>query len=266
MTKITLKVKKRTGENATVINIKILHGFNRLLPKNLALLCGFRLYYTDFKFMFINMYTKLASAIFVAVLCLETCTALVWTLNNYPSPMIYTNVSDPCDSISHWFCDPDAIISKYYEENIVSRLTKIRRYTKSPCSGNSYKGFSVGVAIANKIYKDGSSIKDRARRFAYHVREFTWGLPASPADCDDSVLLMLFVQERFVYISTGEKARVLLPDGAVNAIISTMRNDLAYDKFGSAMYKGTYHIYQYLSKSKVYKASQFLLLSTFFIK
>ncbi len=174
----------------------------------------------------------------------------IWTMQSYPSPNI--NNSNACKKLSNssWFCDPDSIISTSDEISIEAKIMDIRNRTNSSCICNSsYEGFRFGVAIAARTCKDGRSKKD----FANGVREVIWKLSTDPILCDDSVLMMLFVQEQHVSIATGLKARKLLPDGAVKAITGGMRNHLKRHRYGPALLYGATESYLYLSKQKVYK-------------
>ena len=196
-----------------------------------------------------NMLSIILYVVSCYVLC-HSCSAVIWRASTYPSPF----VGNACkrNKNESWVCDPDSVISKSDADEIDVMLEQIRRYSHSPCYYSRYNGYNVGVAIADKV-QISYSIKSTAKSFAYYVRENTWKLPSDRLSCDDSVLLMLFKDARYVEISTGSLARKLIPDGAVSEIISKMRNDLSQNRFGAGLKTGVLEISLYLRKQKKYE-------------
>ena len=185
--------------------------------------------------------------IFVA--SLESIDGIAWKWSTYPNAL--NDKTDSCKrgrNISWtWICDPDSVMSRNNSNTIEEMLELVRTKSQSKCSprGAQEPGYRLGVAIARQIYNDGQSKEARFRDFAYNVREFRWRIPLR-SWCDDSILMVVSKNDRYVYISTGRIARDKLTDCAVRKVINEMRPYLSKGHFAGGIAVGVKEINFYL--------------------
>jgi len=105
------------------------------------------------------------------------------------------------------------------------------------------------VAVMKKMRVDqGMNPKDVARNFAkeLHAR---WGVGL--AECDNGVLLLLSVQDRQIYISTGVQSAQVLPLNDLNVIIEWMIPYLRKQEYDEGMIRAVTNIGLALSKWEI---------------
>ena len=186
----------------------------------------------------------------LALIFFELFEGSAWKWQKYPNPLNDSNDLCKRRGNTSWICDPDSVISRSDADKVDILLKKIRTSTLTKCSPSGQEsGYRVGVAIAVQIYDDGQIKDSRFRTFAYNVREYGWKLPSS-INCDDSVLMVLSKNNRYVYISTGSEARRKLTCCAVEEVIKKMRTTLSKSRFGPAFVRGVTEMYPCLNKTK----------------
>ncbi len=98
-------------------------------------------------------------------------------------------------------CDPDAVLTETEKNSIEGWLNLIYES----------RGLQVSVALMEKM-----NTGDSAEVFARYLHD-TWGV--GDKERDTGILLLLAVENRQTFISTGKGAREAVPDTAVQTII-----------------------------------------------
>lgn len=147
-----------------------------------------------------------------------------WSPSTFPNP---TRDVDKCNrrGVKSWVCDPDGVIS-YTTANIIEAIvqdisTGTSPYILAPCGALGNQGYQVALAIMQKI-NIASTVTpaDAARTFAQSLHD-AWGVGF--AECNNGVLMLLAVDDRQVYISTGEGAQRAMSDAQAAVIIDRMK-------------------------------------------
>jgi len=126
-------------------------------------------------------------------------------------------------------CDPDHILTDEEGDAIEGRLNFIHEEHTMPC-GTESRGVQMSVALMKNMDTKGGL--DSAEVFARHLHD-KWGVGYS--GCDNGILLLVAVENREVYISTGQGAREVVTDEAVQTIIENMRSRLRNEDYGQAV-------------------------------
>ena len=188
----------------------------------------------------------------VIAITLSFADGFMWEKENYPSPL-----NDPgqlCNrkkSIS-WVCDPDSVLEGNKVGIIEDLLEKIRNKTSSPCSttknSSSVNGYPVGVAIVGRISNmKGENLPQKAKQFATYLREVRWTNFSSNAKCDDSVLLFVSKDDKYVYIATGSEVTKRFDKNAMGSVVHKTVYHLKNNNSFEGIRIGVIQIYSYLS-------------------
>lgn len=151
-----------------------------------------------------------------------------WRPSDFPDPKRDVHLCGRGGRPSN-ICDPDNVLN---DEKATNRIEGILKdiwegkepYAKAPCGAKDLQGYQVAVAIMRKMeVKWGRSASKAAQTMAksLHAR---WGV--GDAACDNGVLLLLAVEDRQVYISTGKGARRMLSDSLAGGVIEDMKSSL----------------------------------------
>jgi uncharacterized membrane protein YgcG len=126
-------------------------------------------------------------------------------------------------------CDPDNMLTAEEGDAIEGRLNFIHEEHTTPC-GTEPRGVQMSVALMKNMDTKGGL--DSAEVFARYLHH-KWGIGYS--ECDNGIMLLVAVENREVYISTGKGARKVVTDEAVQTIIENMRSHLRNEKYGQAV-------------------------------
>lgn len=153
-----------------------------------------------------------------------------WTKEEFPNPTLDLEACGRRGKVS-WICDPHIVLSYETANKIEELLYSVRKNTNSGCSGDDDPGFQIGVAILNRMRSiSGESVAETAEKFAKYLHD-SWGVGHS--GCDDGALLLLSLDDRQVYLSTGRGATKVLTDDQIDLIVEEMKPYLRekdYDK------------------------------------
>jgi len=163
-----------------------------------------------------------------------------WTPTNYPNPKRDLSLCGRAGRASS-ICDPDGVLTENTKNRIEGIIQDIERgespYRLAPCGSSSPEGYHAAVAVMNKMkVEEGEQPAAVAKEFAktLHAR---WGVGSS--ECDNGVLMLLSVDDRQVFVSTGKQAqREGLPDDTLAIIVSWMVPYLKDGAYGEAVVRG----------------------------
>lgn len=157
-----------------------------------------------------------------------------WTPSTFPNP---THDTDRCNrhGVTSWMCDPDNVVA-YNTANVVEAILQDIQagkspYALAPCGALGKQGFQVAVALLRKMQTDAEP-SDAAKSFAKELHG-RWGVGLR--ECNNGVLLLLAVEDRQVYISTGSGARKALSDAQASIIIDRMKPALRAGDYDQAV-------------------------------
>ncbi|KAK9844247.1 hypothetical protein WJX84_011342 [Apatococcus fuscideae] len=161
----------------------------------------------------------------------------LWTSDTFPNPL---QEPERCKTQGResTACDPDGILSKrgfQFLDNVLKDIiVGDKPYSKSSCSTSSQApGYKVAVAVMQHMkLSHGGDAASTARRFAKDLHN-KWGV--GDGSCSDGILLLLSIDDRQVYISTGKAARTRLTDGYAATIISSMKPALRRGEYDGAI-------------------------------
>ena len=167
-----------------------------------------------------------------------------WTPDSYPNPKVETFLCGRSGRVSS-ICDADGVLTEATKNRMEGLIQDIERgespYRLATCGSRGAEGYQVAVAVMRKMkVDDGAQPAEVAKEFAktLHAR---WGVGIS--ECDNGVLLLLSVDDRQVYVSTGKQAqREGLPDETLALIVSWMVPYLKGGQYGEAIVRGVTNI------------------------
>ncbi|KAL6754945.1 hypothetical protein V8C86DRAFT_2688347 [Haematococcus lacustris] len=159
-----------------------------------------------------------------------------WTPARYPNPTVDVGLCGR--GKPSWICDPDHVLSTN-GANVVEGVIKLiasgeAPYVQQPCGPDRrLTGFEVAFALMDKFYSGwGTDLGRTAQKFAASLHD-TWGV-GDPA-CQNGVLVLLSVEDRQLYISTGSGSGRWLTEGQLDAIIEDAKPLLRDKRFDEAM-------------------------------
>lgn len=167
----------------------------------------------------------------------------MWSPDVFPNPKRDTYLCGRGGRKSS-MCDPDGVLS----EKAANRLEGIIRdiedghspYREASCASLGMQGYQVAVAVMKKMKIEGETTpKEMAETFA-KVLHARWGVGL--AECDNGVLVLLSVDDKQIYISTGVKAAESLPPKTLNLIISWMIPYLKNQEYDDALVRAVTNI------------------------
>lgn len=164
--------------------------------------------------------------------------AKAWAAAELPSPQ-----SDPggvCGSsgMKSAICDPDGVLSGDSRSTIDGIANFIadgsHGFVTADCGGQQ-RGYQVAVAVLHRMAKDFRSPEDRVAHYARQLHD-AWGV--GDAECNNGVVLLVALDDRQMYISTGRGAKDVLTDSAVQAVLSDMKGALRAKRVDLALQTG----------------------------
>lgn len=166
-----------------------------------------------------------------------------WNPDIFPNPKRDTFLCGR-DGRKSSVCDPDTVLSEQAANRLEGLIGDIEDgqspYRQAPCGSQGMKGYQVAVAIMKKMdVGQGSTPQETAKDFA-KVLHARWGV--GDAACDNGVLLLVSVDDRQIYISTGVKPSESLPPENLNLIISWMIPYLRNKEYGEALIRAVTNV------------------------
>lgn len=157
-----------------------------------------------------------------------------WKLDKFPNPNKDVNKCGRV-GVKSWVCDPDEVLKKEEADTLEGWLMSIYHETDSGC-GTSHKGkrgYEVGIAVVKSMeLEEDENAAENAERFAKYLHD-NWGIGKEL--CNDGGLIFLSVNDRQVYISTGQKTKERLTNEQINLIIENIRPFLRAKEYGKAL-------------------------------
>lgn len=167
-----------------------------------------------------------------------------WHANGVPNP--YENPSGCMLSKPGPFCDADGYLSSRGRERVRLAMASVQEHTAVECPGLGMRGFQLGGAVVRKMARDTTfvgnvftSTHTLAENFAKEIGN-GWGV--GDAGCDNGVLLLLSMDDRYAYIKTAKRAQVVLSDTIAERIIENMKPLLRAEKYDDAVLQATTQI------------------------
>jgi uncharacterized membrane protein YgcG len=167
-----------------------------------------------------------------------------WNPDIFPNPKRDTFLCGRQGRVSS-LCDVDSVLSEQVKNRLEGLINDIQQgespYRQSMCGSGGMEGYEVAVAVMKKMrVRAGEDPATVAREFA-KVLHSRWGVGNS--ECDNGVLVLLSIDDRQVYVSTGEQSqREGLPDATLGRIVSWMVPYLKRGDYGEAMLRGVTNI------------------------
>jgi len=146
---------------------------------------------------------------------------------------------DKCHrGVPSWICDADGLLS-HKGANVVEGVIKLIAAGESPyvqrkCGSAGLQGYEVAVAVMSQMDTLGrEAVKDLvAKEFAEKLHA-KWGV--GRAECQNGVLILLAVEDRQMYISTGAGTMKYLTHGVLGQIIDQSKPLLRQARYDEAM-------------------------------
>lgn len=162
---------------------------------------------------------------------------LAWKASEFPNP---NRDVESCGrgGVKSWICDPDIVLKKEEADILEEKLRNIHYETDSGCGGSFGRksGYEIGVALVkNMDYSEGETSAESAQRFAKFLHN-DWGV--GKRECNDGAVIFLSVNDRQIYISTGQKTKERLVNKQINLIIEDIRPLLREEQYGKALERG----------------------------
>lgn len=165
--------------------------------------------------------------------------AHAWGPGDYPNPETDPAAcrrSEVATGRSH-VCDADGMLSAKSRdvlEGIIQDVEAGRHpYVLMQCGSKGNEGFKVAIAVMRRMQvAPGGDEGHTAQTFAKQLHD-EWGV--GDKACNNGVLLLLAVENRQVYISTGAGALKALPDSKVQTILARMRPQLRAANYDRAV-------------------------------
>ena len=155
-----------------------------------------------------------------------------WTKKEFPNPTEYLQACNRKGSES-MICDPEAILTTRYVNQIEKLLKHVQKNTYSGCNRGSNSGFQIAVAVLSRMHRNSNeSVGETAEKFAKHLHN---SLGVGNARCDDGAVLLLSTNDRQVYMSTGRVTSQSLTNGKIDLIIAEMKPHLQDKNYGKSL-------------------------------
>eukprot|EP00242_Pyramimonas_sp_CCMP2087_P002430 CAMPEP_0198227466 /NCGR_PEP_ID=MMETSP1445-20131203/109333_1 /TAXON_ID=36898 /ORGANISM="Pyramimonas sp., Strain CCMP2087" /LENGTH=310 /DNA_ID=CAMNT_0043907539 /DNA_START=159 /DNA_END=1088 /DNA_ORIENTATION=- len=169
----------------------------------------------------------------------------VWSLSSFPNPMTQKhecgrgNVAGTGSKV----CDPEGVLSFESANVVENTLNTIQ----------TELGLEMAVAVMRTLAS--GPTEESMRHFAKGLHD-QWGVGSR--DKNDGILLVLAVDDRQVYISTGRGAKDQLPDNTIDQIIARMKPSLKKADYDAAVEKAVREVGQVLSSGALDDESTWL--------
>lgn len=131
-----------------------------------------------------------------------------------------------------WVCDPSAILNQHDMSAVEMAVADVRDNLEAAECG---KGYQMGVAIIHSVMAYGESRTDAGiRRLAKKTHD-DWGVGFS--DCQTGIVVVMAIDDRKLYVSTGRATRRVLTDSMVDTLSGRLKPLLREEKYGEALVK-----------------------------
>lgn len=155
-----------------------------------------------------------------------------WAAADLPSP--HSDPGGVCGRAKpSALCDPDGVLSADAGDVVDGIANFIHAgshgFTKVDCGGRAV-GAEVAVAVVRRRKGSGG-----VGEFARELHD-AWGV--GDARCNTGVVLVVVLEERVMWISTGAGVKALLTDNAVQAVLSDMKKALRAGRVDVAIQTG----------------------------
>ncbi|CAN8066611.1 unnamed protein product [Agarophyton chilense] len=199
-----------------------------------------------------------------AVLRIEHAVAVTDTVSPESLPPPWTDSTHICHPVhnvpvgSSSVCDPSGLLSEHHISNLDRVLTQIytgtRPYSLIKCGENQHSdslsaqahGFRVAIALVRRMRFDGQTLATRAEHFAETIFS-NWQMAEN---CGASVLLFVSLEDRRMYIKTGETAVEYLSEHQIDDVYSRMIPKLKKTRTAAALRAGLERIGHYIASYK----------------
>ena len=183
------------------------------------------------------------TTMFILIMTLVIVQGKEWSPGIFPNPKRDTYLCGR-DGRKSSICDPDAVLSEQAANRLEGLIGDIEDgqspYRQAPCGSRGMEGYQIAVAVMKKMkIEQGLTPQETAKEFA-KVLHARWGV--GQAACDNGVLLLVSVDDRQIYISTGVKASEYLPSENLNLIISWMIPYLKNKEYGEALIRAVTNV------------------------
>ncbi|KAL6778337.1 hypothetical protein ACKKBG_A17805 [Auxenochlorella protothecoides x Auxenochlorella symbiontica] len=170
----------------------------------------------------------------VVLLVLGVHAGAEWTPSTFPNPKV--DIGKCGRRVASNICDPDGVLAQAEADRVEGVIKDIWAgvdpYIRKKC-GDEMEGYMVGVALMRSMHVDPGQEPGAAAEAFAHAVHAAWGVGS--AACNNGVLLLLALDQRQVYISTGAGATKALPDAHLAAIIAAARPLLRRQLTGEAV-------------------------------
>ena len=172
-----------------------------------------------------------------------------WSPRVFPNPE--ANPRDCHSQGSARICDPDGILGEDAKNSLVDAISAFEETYAVPCSSiktEEEDGFDVQIAVAlvNKMdlleYRNfEDKEKHAAEDFAISLHN-KWGVGVDSPCGGTGVLVFLSMDDRAIFISTGDAIKKVLTNHRLDKVMSEMKPLLRQVKYGEALQKAVYEI------------------------
>lgn len=144
-----------------------------------------------------------------------------WKTVNFPNPMTDPLKCGRTEVPRSSVCDPDKLISKETQDEIEGHI-------------NFIKSGQVAVAVVNRmdLSEFGTNVDKASELFCRSLHN-SWGVGSK--EKNDGVVVFLSIEDRAVYISTGDGMKNLLTKNTIESIIQRMKPFLRRADYGGAV-------------------------------
>lgn len=147
-------------------------------------------------------------------------------------------------------CDPSGLLSGRETDKLDAILTRLyngyRPYSLISCKGREkdQAGFRVAVAVVRRMSFDSNTLSQRAAVFAHNLFK-RWDMNDN---CGASVLLFLSLEDKRMYIQTGQFAVAYLSEKDIDTVYAKMTPYLKKNRLADSLAAAVKRIAAYLSK------------------
>jgi hypothetical protein len=145
--------------------------------------------------------------VFVSSLLLISGAGSPWSLKTYPNPV--NKISECGPQGLDRVCDPEFVVASDEQRlEIQKAIYGIEHEVPHGCASEQVEGYQFAVALARSI--EGG--KDAAGAMARGLHD-AWGV--GRAACNDGAVLLLSIDDRQAFVSTGSGVKEILTDDHV---------------------------------------------------
>lgn len=168
------------------------------------------------------MRSRILCSLAICFLSFSNAVVARWSSDRFPNPQTNPDACGRNGKPRSFICDPDALLSVKSKDVIEGILNSISEsaapYAKSPCSN---EGFQLAVATMKSMtIPRGVTPSDAAASFARSLHN-TWGV--GHGSCNDGALFFLSLDDRQMFVSTGDVSGRLLTDAVLDGIFAQIK-------------------------------------------